>query len=170
MDIDADFWPGQRLAACLLSNRWFTSGILNKSTGLVEKSSMWRFMWRKREFYGVIWRCFARVTVRFTRLLTNSSRSSFEIPEVQHELVNIMTQLPIKSWTWERRDKFHVKVGSSQVTSFSSSQVQASYFWKLNSIFCNGRFIELDGNFKGQHGWQKSLICFWNTRCEPIYE
>ena len=22
---------------------------------------MWRFMWRKREFYGVIWRCFARV-------------------------------------------------------------------------------------------------------------
>ena len=27
----------------------------------VEKSPMWRFMWRKREFYGVIWRCFARV-------------------------------------------------------------------------------------------------------------
>ena len=22
---------------------------------------MWRFMWRKREFYGVIWWCFARV-------------------------------------------------------------------------------------------------------------
>ena len=27
----------------------------------VEKCSMWRFMWKKREFYGVIWRCFARV-------------------------------------------------------------------------------------------------------------
>ena len=22
---------------------------------------MWQFMWRKRKFYGVIWRCFARV-------------------------------------------------------------------------------------------------------------
>ena len=22
---------------------------------------MWRFIWRKREFYGVIWQCFARV-------------------------------------------------------------------------------------------------------------
>ena len=27
----------------------------------VEKSTMWRFMWRKREFYWVIWRCSARV-------------------------------------------------------------------------------------------------------------
>ena len=48
-------------APCLLFNRWFTSGILNKSTVWVEKSSMRRFMWRKREFFGVIWRCFARV-------------------------------------------------------------------------------------------------------------
>ena len=51
-------------AVCLLFNRWFISGILTKSTVLVEKSSMWRFMWRKWEFYGVIWRCFARVKCR----------------------------------------------------------------------------------------------------------
>ena len=27
----------------------------------MEKSSVWRFMWRRRKFYGVIWRCFALV-------------------------------------------------------------------------------------------------------------
>ena len=43
------------------STLWFKSEILNKSAVVVEKSPMRRFLWRKREFYGVIWRCFARV-------------------------------------------------------------------------------------------------------------
>ena len=41
---------------------------------------------------------------------------------------------------------------------------------KLNCIFHNGRFIEVDGNLKGQNGWQKLSAFFWHTRCEPIYE
>ena len=48
-------------APCLLFNLWFTSGNWNKSTVWVEKSSMWWFMWGKRDCYGVIWRCFALV-------------------------------------------------------------------------------------------------------------
>ena len=47
-------------ARALLFSRWFTSGILNKLCES-EKVSMPRFMWRKREFIGVIWQCFARV-------------------------------------------------------------------------------------------------------------
>ena len=38
-------------------------------------------------------------TVRFTKLLTNGFRSSFQIPEVHHELGNFITQLSIKSRT-----------------------------------------------------------------------
>ena len=56
LEIDADFWPD-------LVKNCFEGGdsILNKSTVWVEKNSMWRFIWRKREFYGVIWPSFARV-------------------------------------------------------------------------------------------------------------
>ena len=52
-------------APCLLLNRWFTSGILNKSILWVEKSFyLTIYMWRKREFYEEIWRWFARVKCR----------------------------------------------------------------------------------------------------------
>ena len=54
---------------------------------------------------------------------TNGFRSSLEIPEVHHELDNFITHLAIKSRTWERRDEFHVKVRSSQVTSMRSMAV-----------------------------------------------
>ena len=70
MEIHADFWPGQRLSK-KLSWRWglyvsFSTAGLHPGSWIidcqwVEKSSMWWFMSRKRDFYGVIWRCFARV-------------------------------------------------------------------------------------------------------------
>ena len=147
---------------------------------------------------------------------TNGFRSSLEIPEVHHELDNFITHLAIKSRTWERRDEFHVKVRSSQVTSMRSMAVLsgallsppqslcgfsalarlyyfarptktamlrrlASYEFlkltstsklllKLNCIFYNGRFTELDWNLQRQNGWQKLSAYFWHTRCEPIYE
>ena len=40
-----------------------------------------------------------KITVRFTKLLTNGFRSSFQIPEVHHELGSFITQLSIKSRT-----------------------------------------------------------------------
>ena len=43
------------LKAGVAFNHWFASRILNKSTVWVEKNSMWRFMWRKREFW-VSWK------------------------------------------------------------------------------------------------------------------
>ena len=58
-----------------------------------------------------IYRKIRQITERFTKLLTNGFRSSFQIPEVHHELGNFITQLSIKLRTWERRDEFHVTVG-----------------------------------------------------------
>ena len=70
MEIHADFWPGQSLSKKLCGRRGlyvsFSTAGLHLGSWInrlqwVEKSSMWRFMWRKPEFYGVIWRCFASV-------------------------------------------------------------------------------------------------------------
>ena len=70
MEIHADFWPGQRLSKKLSWRRGlyvsFSTAGLHPGSWIidcqwVEKSSMWWFMSRKRDFYGVIWRCFARV-------------------------------------------------------------------------------------------------------------
>ena len=64
MEIHADFWPGQRFSKKLFWRRGLYLSFSNAfDCQWVEKSSMWRFMWRKREFYGVIWRGFARVEV-----------------------------------------------------------------------------------------------------------
>ena len=70
MEIHADFWPGQRLSKKLCGRRglyvsFSTDGLhpgswINRLS-VSRESTMWWFMWRRREFYRVIWRCFARV-------------------------------------------------------------------------------------------------------------
>ena len=54
----------------------------------------------------------APFTVRFTILLTNGFRSSFQIPEVRHELGNFITQLSIKSGNLNQSCKFRAELRS----------------------------------------------------------
>ena len=51
-----------------------------------------------------------QITVRFTILLTNGFRSSFQIPEVRHELGNFFTQLSIKSGNLNQSCKFRAEL------------------------------------------------------------
>ena len=61
MEIEADFWPGQRRELYVsFSTAGLHPGSLTNRLCASRNVSMWRFLWRKREFYGVIWRCFAR--------------------------------------------------------------------------------------------------------------
>ena len=76
----------------------------------------------------------------------NGLRSSFQIPEVHHELDNFITQLSIKSRTYERKEEFHVIV-----RRFAGYELQFDARGKLNYIN-NDRFIELHGNLQGQNG------------------
>ena len=48
--------------------------------------------------------------MRFTILLTNGFRSSFQIPEVRHELGNFITQLSIKSGNLNQSFKFRAEL------------------------------------------------------------
>ena len=63
-------------------------------------------------------------TVRFTKLLTNCFRSSFEIPKVRYELSNFITKLSIKSRTLKRSCKFHAEL-HVKVAKFVVTEIRA---------------------------------------------
>ena len=64
------------------------------------------------------------ITVRFTILLTNGFRSSFQIPEVRHELGNFITQLSIKSGNLNQSCKFRAEL-RWEVAKFVEREVHA---------------------------------------------
>ena len=64
------------------------------------------------------------LTVRFTILLTNGFRSSFQIPEVRHELANFITQLSIKSGNLNQSCKFRAEL-RWEVAKFVEREVHA---------------------------------------------
>ena len=71
--------------------------------------------------------------MRFTILLTNGFRSSFQIPEVRHELGNFITQLSIKSGNLNQSCKFRAEL-RWEVAKFVEREVHAirltsRWFW-----------------------------------------
>ena len=76
--------------------------------------------------------------VRFTKLLTNGFRSSFEISDVCYELSNFVTQLSIKSRTLKRSCKFHaelrVKVAKFVVTELRAIQCSEMVWYIQNKL------------------------------------
>ena len=102
------------------------------------------------------WQTFLEVLLKFPMFTTNLA-------------IFIIMQLSRKSRTWEGRDQFHVKVRSSQVTSFSSSPKYEQVAFETELIFYNGRFIDLDGNLQGQKGWQKLSAYLWHPRPQGLF-
>ena len=102
------------------------------------------------------WQTFLEVLLKFPMFTTNLA-------------IFIIMQLSRKSRTWEGRDQFHVKVRSSQVTSFSSSPKYEQVAFETELIFYNGRFIDLDGNLQGQKGWQKLSAYLWHPCPQGLF-
>ena len=102
------------------------------------------------------WQTFLEVLLKFPMFTTNVA-------------IFIIMQLSRKSRTWERRDQFHVKFRSSQVTSFSSSPKYEQVAFEIELIFYNGRFIDLDENLQGQKGSQKLSAYLWHPRPQGLF-
>ena len=96
--------------------------------------------------------------MRFTILLTNGFRSSFQIPEVRHELSNFITQLSIKSGNLNQSCKFRAAL-RWKVAKFVEREVHAIRFVglviiiKMNPFTVQGKAITSSVREKVIESW-----------------